>query len=449
MKIGMQTWGSHGDVRPLLALAEGLQAAGNEVHLVITCIDSDAYRDIRSVHGVRITVLASPVLLPEQQEKVAAMAQDIRNPFRQMASILDMCFSPVEDCMFDASRHLAAESDLLIGHFFMHPLQIAAEHVGKPYVSVVLSHSTIPSDSSHPVALSFVGRPGHRLLWLLTRSLLNRFLRHYPNRLRRQLGMAPAQDMMTRVWLSTPLTLLGVSPQLCEVQPDWPASVRACGFLDMPNLDIEGGVPAALRAFLDAGEAPVYMTFGSWMPKESGGQARVLRLLSEAARRADCRAIIQSHSAQACGFVSDQQILYIPTAPHQAIFPHCRAVVHHGGAGTTQSATLAGKPSIVVANIAEQEHWGRELRRIGIGAKPVRRRSVTAASLARRIREVVASAPMAARARAVATAMKREDGVAEAVKLVMEHFGPGNAAAAGPHAEPAGVACGPDPLQVV
>jgi UDP:flavonoid glycosyltransferase YjiC (YdhE family) len=284
---------------------------------------------------------------------------------------------------------------------------------------------------------------------LLTRSLLNRFLRHYPNRLRRQLGMAPAQDMMTRVWLSTPLTLLGVSPQLCEVQPDWPASVRACGFLDMPNLDIEGGVPAALRAFLDAGEAPVYMTFGSWMPKESGGQARVLRLLSEAARRADCRAIIQSHSAQACGFVSDQQILYIPTAPHQAIFPHCRAVVHHGGAGTTQSTTLAGKPSIVVANIAEQEHWGRELRRIGIGAKPVRRRSVTAASLARRIREVVASAPMAARARAVATAMKREDGVAEAVKLVMEHFGPGNAAAAGPHAEPAGVACGPDPLQVV
>ena len=43
MKIGMQTWGSHGDIRPFLALAEGLQAAGNEVHLVITCFDSDTY----------------------------------------------------------------------------------------------------------------------------------------------------------------------------------------------------------------------------------------------------------------------------------------------------------------------------------------------------------------------------------------------------------------------
>jgi UDP:flavonoid glycosyltransferase YjiC (YdhE family) len=87
-----------------------------------------------------------------------------------------------------------------------------------------------------------------------------------------------------------------------------------------------------------------------------------LRLLTGAARLAGCRAIIQSPSAEACGFASGDDILYVATAPHHVIFPHCRAVVYHGGAGTTQSVMRAGKPSVVVANISEQEHWGRELR---------------------------------------------------------------------------------------
>jgi UDP:flavonoid glycosyltransferase YjiC (YdhE family) len=261
--------------------------------------------------------------------------------------------------------------------------------------------------------------------------------------------MPLTQDIVTQVWISQQLTLLAVSPQICRPQEDWPASVGVCGFLDMPNIGLEGTLPDALATFLEAGDAPVYMTLGSWMPRDIPGQANTLRLLTQAARLAGCRAIIQSPAPQECGFQSCDQFLYLASAPHHAIFPHCRAVLHHGGAGTTQSATLAGKPSIVVSHISEQEHWGRELRRIGIGAKPVRRSGVTAASLARRIREVLASAPMAAKARAVATAMKREDGVAEAVKLVMERFGPGNAAAAGPHAEPASAACGPGPLQVV
>ena len=65
MKIGMQTWGSRGDIRPFLALAEGLQAAGNDVHLVITCVDSGAYESVTSANGVKISVVASPVLTPE------------------------------------------------------------------------------------------------------------------------------------------------------------------------------------------------------------------------------------------------------------------------------------------------------------------------------------------------------------------------------------------------
>lgn len=46
MRIGMQTWGSHGDNRPMLV--EGLQAAGHAVHRMTTRVDSGASQDLHS-----------------------------------------------------------------------------------------------------------------------------------------------------------------------------------------------------------------------------------------------------------------------------------------------------------------------------------------------------------------------------------------------------------------
>jgi UDP:flavonoid glycosyltransferase YjiC (YdhE family) len=165
------------------------------------------------------------------------------------------------------------------------------------------------------------------------------------------------------------------------------------------------------------------------MPRDVPGQTNALRLLTDAARRAGCRAIIQAPSAAACGFHSDDAILYVAAAPHHAIFPHCRAVVHHGGAGTTQAVMRAGKPSIVVANISEQEHWGRELRRLGLAGRPALRRKITAAALAGRIRDVLAAPSMAARGREIASAMRAEQGVETAVALVMRALAPRDASA--------------------
>lgn len=323
MKIGMQTWGSHGDIRPFLALARGLRDAGHDVHLVVTSVDSDLRDVAAAADGFRVTVLASPVLDARQQEALAATASTIRNPMTQMAAILRQCFAPVEDAMFAQAERLCAESDVVIGHFFMHPLQIAAERAGRPYVSVLLSYVGVPTDFGHPLGTCWLGRPVHRMLWRLARTLINRALLPYPNRLRARLGMPPVRDMIGGVWLSRYLTLLAVSPALCAPRPDWPDALHVCGFLDAPGLGVDGRLPDALADFLAAGAAPVYMTFGSWMPADAAGQARALQLLTRAARLAGCRAIIQSPSAQACGFMADRDVLYVAKAPHDAIFPHC------------------------------------------------------------------------------------------------------------------------------
>src|SRR5471032_2190476 len=315
MKIGMQTWGSHGDIRPFLALAEGLQLAGHEVSLLITCVDGAAYDGMVSRHGVNIRVIASPVITPEEAEKIGQAAFNTRNPMAQMAAILRLCFAPAEDAMFAAAQDLCAESELLIGHYFMHPLQIAAERAGKPYVSVLLSHAAVPSAFNHPIGLPLLGHIGNRILWWLTKAAINRAVRPYPNRLRKLLNMQPAGDIVTEVWISQLLTLVAVSPQICQRQPDWPSWINVCGFLDMPNLPLEGSVPETLASFLAAGTEPVYMTFGSWMPRDVASQSETLQLLTQAATLAGCRAIIQSPGWRECGFVSDAHILRLGRAP--------------------------------------------------------------------------------------------------------------------------------------
>ena len=62
MRIGIQTWGSTGDIRPFVALAAALTQAGHQVHLVVTDIDCRDYRHYAEEYGFRITQVATPVI---------------------------------------------------------------------------------------------------------------------------------------------------------------------------------------------------------------------------------------------------------------------------------------------------------------------------------------------------------------------------------------------------
>jgi UDP:flavonoid glycosyltransferase YjiC (YdhE family) len=229
--------------------------------------------------------------------------------------------------------------------------------------------------------------------------------------------------MLRDVFASHELTLIPVSPQLCRPQEDWPSHYRVCGFLDMPNLSMEGEVSAGLEGFLSRGDAPVYMTLGSVMPPDIQLQTDTVNLMCQAAATANCRAIIQAPLWQECGFQPTAETYYVQASPHSRVFPRCRAVVHHGGAGTTQAAVLAGKPSIVVALGADQEFWGRELQRLGIAPAPLFRKKVTAPQLAKSIKSVTGSPQMSEKAKTIGAAMAAENGVQTAVKIISERFG--------------------------
>jgi sterol 3beta-glucosyltransferase len=77
---------------------------------------------------------------------------------------------------------------------------------------------------------------------------------------------------------------------------------------------------------------------------------------------------------------------------------------------------------VVVAHIAEQTFWGRELARIGVAPAPLTRGRLSASSLAGRISAVLKSREMHHRASAVGERMGREHGVGTAVSLINRKF---------------------------
>src|SRR4051812_28046480 len=53
MKIGIQTWGTRGDINPMLALAQGLQKNGHDVVFYYTCFTGVDFRQF-SVEGLTV-----------------------------------------------------------------------------------------------------------------------------------------------------------------------------------------------------------------------------------------------------------------------------------------------------------------------------------------------------------------------------------------------------------
>jgi sterol 3beta-glucosyltransferase len=117
--------------------------------------------------------------------------------------------------------------------------------------------------------------------------------------------------------------------------------------------------------------------------------------------------------------ISDD-VFVLESAPHDWLFPHMAAVVHHGGAGTTGASLRAGIPTIVVPFIADQYFWGRQVYRQGVGPQPLAQKHLTADLLAKTITQTVANTDMHTRAALLGTRIRTENGVEKAVKLITE-----------------------------
>ena len=185
---------------------------------------------------------------------------------------------------------------------------------------------------------------------------------------------APGQLFRMKV----PYTYLW-SPSLVPKPPDWGPEIDITGFVFL-DLASSFKPPESLVKFLDDGEPPVYIGFGSIVVDDAD---KFTKLIFEAVKKAGVRALV----SKGWGKLGDEDytpenVYMLENTPHDWLFPRVSAVVHHGGAGSTAIGLKCGKPTLIVPFFGDQPFWGAMVAKSGAGAEPIPYKKLTSDKLA-------------------------------------------------------------------
>ncbi len=208
----------------------------------------------------------------------------------------------------------------------------------------------------------------------------------------------------------------GISPHVLPAPSDWPASHTLAGywFWDEPDWQ----PPPALETFLSAGEVPVYIGFGSMEQTR-----QTLETAFRAVEQCGVRAVIAARSLPGSASSQRSNVYLISHAPHGWLFERVRAVIHHGGAGTTAAGLRAGKPTAITPVGVDQYFWGERTWKLGVGPKPVPQHRLNPWIAAEMIHTLVNDQGMAAQAGELGEKIRQENGVEKAVEIIRRQVG--------------------------
>lgn len=407
--------GSRGDAQPYIALGVGLRRAGHRVRVLAT---SDFYQLIRSAELDFFDMGGTMEAVARSMEGLLEGG----NMLRILASM-----GPAAERMIGqaAARGLEASqgSDVIIAGLGGLPVGCAlAEKLGVDFVPAYLYPFTPTSAFSSVLApLPAVRLPGwaNRLSHRLAQQMMHLAWRAAETRARRQvLGLPPASfwGPFAEFERGERPTLCGYSPHVIPVPDDWGRSIHVTGywFLD-PSEDWR---PAAdLLDFLNAGPPPIYIGFGSMVNRRP---EEVAALVCEALQRSGLRAVWSAGWGGLSSTRLPDSVFMTGSIPHAWLFPRMAAVVHHGGVGTTAAGLRAGVPSIAIPYFGDQPFWGRRIAELGVGPKPIPRSRLTADRLALALQSATTDTAMQGRAARLGEAIRAEDGIGNAVRVVEE-----------------------------
>ncbi|HET8681218.1 MAG TPA: glycosyltransferase [Micromonosporaceae bacterium] len=416
MRVGIATVGTRGDVEPFVALAHALQAAGHEVTLAgpvdaaglaagaqvrFVAMDFDGHRLMRSAEG---------------QQWLAS--GDARAFLSRAAQV----FSDARETIGASVLAVAEGADALVAGIQVDDYALAvAQARGLPLLAGYFAPWS-PSGDFPSMLVSRVdlrSRLLNRLTHRVTEVAYWRGKRSDINAYRRSLGLGPARTAAI-VWAPQlgGRALHAYSAHVVPRPRDWPAQHVLTGYWRLPaevrrRLG-ETDLPAGLADWLDAGPQPFFLSFGSVAILDP---APVLDMAVEAARRASCRVLIGAGWTGLAGTTDlPEQVRVVGAVDHGWLFPRCRGVIHHGGAGTTAAGLTAGRPTWVYSFYSDQPYWGTRVTRLGAGGHS-RFVDLDADRLTESLRQLGRD-DVRQRAAALGERLRREDGLARAVREI-------------------------------
>ena len=419
MKILILTFGSRGDVQPYVALGKGLKARGHTV-TICTCIRFSAFI---ADHGLKYAHAEDGILeLMDGAEGRAAM-EDANSIFGMLKTMRRLWsrVKPIMRQMFQESWEAAqaVKPDIIIYHPKAIGVVAIAEKLGARVILAMPFPMMVPTAETPSIGLpnwklgGWYNKATYKLVHKISLWTIGKLTREW----RVSHGLPPriCGINILHTPAGDPIPVLhGYSPAVSPRPRDWPATAHISGYWFLDRLPA-WKPPKALQDFLDAGDAPVYVGFGSMSGRDP---RRLTVIVVEALQQANLRGIL---SAGWGGLDADglpDSILMIDSAPHDWLFPQVSAVVHHGGAGTTAAGLRAGRPTVICPFFGDQGFWGRCVHTLGVGPAPLPQKKLTVDKLAGALRAVVGDEAMRNRAELLGEQIRREYGVSNAVAVI-------------------------------
>jgi sterol 3beta-glucosyltransferase len=419
MNVFIVTIGSRGDVQPFVALGKGLKAAGHKV----TLCTSSSFEPFVSSHGLDYGYMTDELLKlmgSDAGRNAMENTNGILGSIKTMIKLMKEA-KPINRQMLKDSWEAAqaVEPDIVL----FHPKALGGVHIaeklGVPVMMAIPLPMILPT-----VEFPTIGFPNwniggwyNKLTYAFVRmgfhmydGTVNKFRQGILN-----LNKFPKSSGVLHLANGRAIPVL--HPFSTHVVPrpnDWPDNAYVTGYWFLNRLS-EWEPSAELKTFLDEGEAPVYVGFGSMAGRSP---RKIANIVIEALQQANVRGIIATGWGGLDLDDLPERIFKIDKVPHDWLFPRMAAVVHHGGAGTTAAGLRAGRPTIICPFFGDQPYWGRRVHSLRVGSKPIPQKKMTVEKLVTAIREVTTDQTILQNAEALGKKIRSEDGVAYAVAII-------------------------------
>ena len=274
---------------------------------------------------------------------------------------------PMISRQFDTLAALTREpGSILVANPGVLAGRLVQEKLGIPTASLLLQPGLVPSIfdppklPTGPQIPAWLPLPLRRIYWLGLDAFGYAVIAPALNRARANLGLSPVRRIF-RWWLSPDL-VIGLFPHwYAAPQPDWPPQLRLAGFGRFDGT--QEFLPEDVRTFCQAGSPPIAFTLGTGMKHA----ADFFRSAVAACDTLGARGLLLTKYPDMIPPNLSAHVRHCAFAPFRELLPLCRAVVHHGGIGTTAAALEAGCPQLVLPLAWDQPDNAARVAKLGVG----------------------------------------------------------------------------------
>lgn len=403
--------GSRGDFQPYIALAQQLIKAGKDVRIA----GPKDFQAFIASYNIEFYPIEVDMKELDIDPKMLEDAGSADNPLKMLLVFNKMkkYGTYTNSLYFEACK----DSELIIyhpgctiGYFAAQELTIPSVlaspfpmHKTKEYLSVVMYGKSKPSAFNKSLSYKMV----QGMLWTAGKNSVKSFWKNQFGHLPKDFG-APYEYHNQ----ADQPALVSCSNHIFKRPDDWSEHIHQNGYWFVEESGTYTPDPA-LVDFLEAGEKPIYIGFGSMsMMKKHKALAEIV---IEGIKKSGKRAIISGFGKP--NNLSDD-IYAIDSIPHTWLFNHVSAVCHHGGAGTSAAGFSAGVPSIIIPFSNDQFAWAHRSHDLGIGVKPINVKHMTADNLADAIKAAYEPS-IVAKSKEIGLKIQAENGAKKCADLVV------------------------------